>query len=238
MSPRAGPFKAVTLDAYGTLLRNEDLAAIPRQIVADHGLSARIEDVHRVWVDLYHEATQATPFRTLRKLEEEVIAGVLRRFEVKADAGPYVDLFFEVTTRVELYPETLETLEALAPLPSAVLSNADHEHVAAWTFKLPVRFILLSEELQAYKPHPHAFEQAVARLGLRPHEVLHVGDSDIDDVKGAIEAGLAVAWVNRDGRSRRAGVPAPDFELRDLRGLPALVRSGPGELDRVRGAGR
>ena len=54
--------------------------------------------------------------------------------------------------------------------------------------------------------------------------MLHVGDSDVDDVKGAKEAGLAVAWVNRDGRARRADVPAPDFEIRDLSQLPALLR--------------
>ena len=66
--------------------------------------------------------------------------------------------------------------------------------------------------------------QALERLGLLPHEVLHVGDSDVDDVKGAKEAGLRVAWVNRDGRRRRPDVPAPDFEIRDLSQLPALLR--------------
>lgn len=41
------PLRAVTFDAYGTLLRNEDLTQIPRRIVADHGLAVPIEDVHR-----------------------------------------------------------------------------------------------------------------------------------------------------------------------------------------------
>ena len=53
--------------------------------------------------------------------------------------------------------------------------------------------------------------------------MLHVGDSEVDDVKGAKEAGLSVAWVNRDGRRRRADVPAPDFEIRDLRQLTPLL---------------
>jgi FMN phosphatase YigB (HAD superfamily) len=87
-----------------------------------------------------------------------------------------------------------------------------------------VEFILISETVRAYKPHRLVFERALQQLGLAPHEVLHVGDSDVDDVKGAKEAGLSVAWVNRDGRRRRAGVPAPDFEIRDLRQLPQLLR--------------
>jgi FMN phosphatase YigB (HAD superfamily) len=51
--------KAVTFDAYGTLLRNEDLMLIPRRIVADHGLSVPIDDVWRLWIDLYGERGSA-----------------------------------------------------------------------------------------------------------------------------------------------------------------------------------
>jgi len=218
------PIKAVIFDAYGTLLRNDDLALIPRRIVADHGSSARVEDVWRAWSELYYEATQVVPFRTLREIEAHILPRVLRQFDVGADAAPYVELFFQVTTKVELYPETRGVLEALGDMRAAILSNADHEHVAAWDFTLPVEFVLISESVGAYKPHRRVFEHALERLGLTPHDVLHVGDSDVDDVKGANEAGLRVAWVNRDGRRRRPGVPAPDFEIRDLSELPLILR--------------
>ena len=217
------PFKAVTFDAYGTLLRNEDLMLIPRRIVADHGVSVPVDDVWRAWIDLYFEATQRPPFRTLREIQGQILSRVLRQLDVAADPTAYVDLFFQVTTAVELYPEALEVLNALGPVRSAIVSNADHEHVAAWNFTLPVHFILVSEAVRAYKPHPLVFQRALDQLGLQPHEVLHVGDSDVDDVKGAKAAGLHVAWVNRTGRSRRPDVPPPDFELRDLSELPALL---------------
>ena len=108
--------RAVTFDAYGTLLRNEDLTVIPRRIVADHGLSVSADDVLRTWVDLYHEATQRAPFQTLREIEGHNMRRLLRRLGVVADAAPYVDLFFQVTTKVELYPEALEVLNALGPV--------------------------------------------------------------------------------------------------------------------------
>jgi len=222
--PASSQIKAVILDAYGTLLRNDDLALIPRRIVADHGLSARVEDVWRAWSELYYEATQVTPFRTLREIEAHILPRVLSQFDVGADAAPYVELFFQVTTKVELYPETRGVLEALRDVRAAILSNADHEHVAAWDFTLPVEFVLISESVRAYKPHRRVFAHALERLGLAPHDVLHVGDSDVDDVKGAREAGLRVAWVNRDGRRRRSDVPAPDFEIRDLSELLQLLR--------------
>ena len=45
--------KAVTFDAYGTLLRNEDLRLVPSRIVADHGLSVSVDEVYRLWAEAY-----------------------------------------------------------------------------------------------------------------------------------------------------------------------------------------
>ncbi len=81
------PVKAVIFDAYGTLLRNEDLRLIPRRIVADHGLSVPVDDVWRVWIDLYSEATQLPPFRTLREIQRQILPRVLRQFDVGTGAG-------------------------------------------------------------------------------------------------------------------------------------------------------
>ena len=118
--------KAVTFDAYGTLLRNEDLTLVPRHIVADHGLTVGVEDVLGAWIDLYLEATQTTPFRTLREIQGQILGCLLRRLGVGVDPGPYVDLYFRVTTAVELYPEALDVLNALGPVRAAIVSNADH----------------------------------------------------------------------------------------------------------------
>ena len=233
------PIKAVTLDAYGTLVRNEDLRSIPRRIVADHQLAVDPDDVLRHWVDplprgrpgLSVPDAAADPGRQPRA--RAAAARHRRR------PAPYVDLYFDVTTRVELYPEVPAALAALGALPSAIVSNADHEHVASWRFELPVRFVLISEAVGAYKPGGPIFRAALERLGLRPDEVLHVGDSDVDDVQGAKAAGLRAAWVNRDGRARRPGVPGAG--LRDPRpqraGRPPVARA-PGARALPRAAGR
>jgi 2-haloacid dehalogenase len=215
--------KAITFDAYGTLLRNESLSLVPQRIVADHNLSISVAEVWKVWSDLYFEATQQTPFRTLRQIEDDILRILLDHFGIRADAAPYTELFMEITTNVELYPEVPAVLNALNGTRSAVVSNADHEHVAAWDFELPVQFIVISETVQSYKPHPRLFREALAQLGCEPHEVLHVGDSDVDDVKGAKAMGMQVAWVNRNGRPRRADVPKPDFEVADLTSLLTLI---------------
>jgi 2-haloalkanoic acid dehalogenase type II len=219
------PIRGVLFDAYGTLLRNESILQIPQRIVADHGLSVAVAAVWRDWIDRYVAAVQSSPFRTLRQIHGAILPRVLQAFDVAADAGPYVELFMQLTTRVEPYPETRTVLASLRHLRTGIVSNADHEHRAAWTLDLPVDFILVSEAVGAYKPDRRIFQVALDRLGLEPEEVLHVGDSDVDDVLGAQGAGLPVAWVNREGRALRPGTPRPDFEIRNLTELLRLLRA-------------
>ena len=219
----SSPVTAVTFDAYGTLIDDRGIAAVAARMVADHRLPCSADELCALWVDGYYEATQLRPFRTLREIHAQILPGVLRRFDVTCDVDGYVDLFFEAMTSIELYPETMSVLRALRHVRSAIVSNADHEHLAAWSSLFPVEFILISEAVETYKPHRRIFDEAVRRFGIDPDEILHVGDSDVDDIVGAKSAGLRVAWVNRTGRARRAEVPAPDFEISDLTGLRALL---------------
>jgi FMN phosphatase YigB (HAD superfamily) len=55
------------------------------------------------------------------------------------------------------------------------------------------------------------------------HEVLYVGDSQSADILGAKNAGMPVAWVNRDGSPLREGVPQPDHEIASLSDLLELL---------------
>ena len=64
--------------------------------MADHGLSAPVDDVWRASGQaLYFETTQIGPFRTLREIESHILTRVLRQFAVGADATKYVELFFQ-----------------------------------------------------------------------------------------------------------------------------------------------
>ncbi|KAI7844832.1 hypothetical protein COHA_001486 [Chlorella ohadii] len=50
------------------------------------------------------------------------------------------------------------------------------------------------------KPHPSIFHKACSLAGCLPEEAVHVGDSLVADVNGALRAGLAAAvWINRNG---------------------------------------
>jgi len=86
------------------------------------------------------------------------------------------------------------------------------------------RFQLGAREHGAAKPAASIFHAACAQLGLRPAQVLHVGDDIALDIVGAAQAGLRTCWINRVDRDGRARpwphrLPRPDLEFPTLAAL-------------------
>ena len=78
-------------------------------------------------------------------------------------------------------------------------------HFDGWSF---------SDETGHYKPAPQAFKAALAALGVRPQEALHVGDLRRTDVAGAAGLGMRTARYRgmHDDADEASGVEA-DFVL-------------------------
>ena len=77
--------------------------------------------------------------------------------------------------------------------------------------------IAISCEVGFAKPSPVIFQQAAVKLGLPPDAILHIGDHDELDVRGAKSAGFYAARIVRDAGEIRAG------ELRSLTELPSKI---------------
>jgi len=66
--------------------------------------------------------------------------------------------------------------------------------------------VFTSEDARAYKPRRELFDLALGETGLRPEEVIHIGDSLSSDVGGAASAGIRALWLNRSGKAAPEGV--------------------------------
>ena len=78
--------------------------------------------------------------------------------------------------------------------------------------------IVVSSVEGVEKPDPELFRRALARLGARAEQTLHVGDVAELDGDGARNAGIEAVLVDRPGRL----VPGPGV-VRDLSEIPALA---------------
>lgn len=85
-------------------------------------------------------------------------------------------------------------------------------------------FTLFSSDCLFAKPHPMMFRIALARLNMKPSNVLHVGDQIEKDVAGARSVGIRTAWLNHDHKKLKSKQIRPDYEVFSLDELPALVK--------------
>ncbi len=96
-------------------------------------------------------------------------------------------------------PESLRRLQA-AGLKLGVFSDYPvAQKLAALGVAdfFPVQLDATDARINAFKPHPAGFQVAAELLGVRPAEVLYVGDRLDVDVGGARAAGMHAAWLTR-----------------------------------------
>jgi HAD superfamily hydrolase (TIGR01493 family) len=124
-----------------------------------------------------------------------------------------------------LYDDALPCLETLraAGVRMALLTNAlghgVEEIVAHFALDDYMDAAVSSADTGAVKPAPRMFSTLFALLRVSPTDVVMVGDSVEDDVKGAVACGCAAILLDRDGRRSDPGVP----RIRSLAELPAAL---------------
>ena len=129
--------------------------------------------------------------------------------------------FYEaVLEYLRLFPDADEVLSALRPrFVLGIITNgpADVQRAKIERLRLQERVdhVLISGELGIAKPDPRIFRRALELVEAPPEAFLFVGDHPEADVRGAKEAGLWAAWVNRKGLPPPDGLEA-DLVLRSL----------------------
>ena len=105
---------------------------------------------------------------------------------------------------IELFADAVDTIRALRArgIKIGILTNGPSElqrhKLRLIGIEGEVDAVAVSEEIGVSKPDPEAYARAVEMLGLEADEVAMVGDHVVNDVAGALAAGLAAAvWVER-----------------------------------------
>ena len=224
--------KALSFDMYRTLIDTRDLhEQAVREILAREGASSADPDVfHSRWdkcLDDVWLTLGPDEFLSERDIGVESLDRTLGEFGIDGDPEAGAEIWRDKYGDADLFPEVEEVLDALAAkYPMVVTSNVDNDDLGYARFrekKLPFLAIITSESLRSYKPHGIIFKEALSILECQPEEVLHVGDSQIADVLGARNAGMVAVWLNRRSDKLKPNIPAPDYEITDLRQLLDLV---------------
>ena len=228
-------FRGLTLDGYGALLEGGP-GSMPRvlaRLVADRGTVVD-RSVHDAWRKALRTQYAAHPFTAFREVHHKVFQELFTRFGIRGEVDPHIDEAFDEYRSVRAYAEVSSVLRDLeADVAMAVISNMDtmvllqalHQNRLAFTF------VITSEEEQRYKPSASIFQRAIRYLGLPAANVLHVGDSYVEDVVGARAVGMGTALIERNGIT---GNPprTSGRVIRDLREVKELIRKSRDESGR------
>lgn len=183
--------------------------ALRQQVIDDHP-------------DMAHD------FRFLRKtVLTEMAATVGYSADFVEDAFAVFDA---ARNRVELFPDVIPVLQELSVrfrVIAVTNGNANLEVIGIRKF---FHAVVTAVNAGVAKPEPMIFHKAVQEAGVRPEEILHVGDHPETDVVGAINAGLRTAWMNRSDSEWPEHLPAPDATIASVTELRELLTAA---IDRI-----
>ncbi|MCU0292748.1 MAG: HAD-IA family hydrolase [Thermoanaerobaculaceae bacterium] len=236
MTTNRRPLRAVLLDVGGTLIDSDPSPPdVYTRVLGRWGREVPAEEMTAAFRATWAELTQLHPpgldrYHHLKGGEREwwgeFVRRVMARVEHPAPWQPVLEELFAAFADPALwrvYPEVEEVLVALQrrALRLAAVSN--------WDSRLPGLLeglglarhfdaVLVSALEGVEKPSPEIFRRAMVALGVEAGDCLHVGDSPLDDYRGAESAGVTPVLIDRhdlfaNGYRR----------IRDLRGLYALL---------------
>lgn len=206
--------KAVFFDAAGTLMKpNRSVGESYARFAARYGVQVKPSELSERFRICFAEAPRlafpGAALETVTALErdwwKQLVARVFepwRPFEKFDQFFDELFAYFAEPQAWNLYPEVLDTLAALKHrgLYSSVISNFDSRLVGILDgLGLAAFFeqVFVSSRVGYAKPDPKIFHAALQHYGLTPAETLHVGDSEINDLHGANNAGLRGILVDR-----------------------------------------
>ena len=223
-------FDALTFDCYGTLIDWEaGILAGLRAVLGPRGI-APDDDVLLERYAGFEAGLEAGPYLRYRDVLGAGLVGLAATYDVSPSAEEVAAFGGSVVD----WPAFPDSGAALARLKTrfklGVITNCDDDLFAASNRRLGVAFdwIVTAQQAGSYKPDPHNFEVAFARIPVPRERILHVAQSLFHDHVPAKSFGLTTGWVDR--RHDRAGYGAtppatatPDLTVPDMATLAELA---------------
>ena len=135
--------------------------------------------------------------------------------DIKVIANKAVNAWQE---QISLDPEAHRVLHTLhCSKKLALVSNFDHPpHVHSVLSKLSLTSyfdsVVISAEVGIKKPDPRIFDSAFQQTGMKPKEVIYVGDTE-DDIIAARAAGIVPILIQRDNEGNTLDFSVNKYNL-------------------------
>ena len=205
-------------------------------VLSDQLPSLNFDDFHDAFDVVNHELTKEKSRNRKEVSSQQRFLRILRKLDIRSELSfsnlandlsqTHMKLLIGAAFVPEEHRKLLNTLRGMFRL--GIVSNFDHaesaksilarDGVASYFHQ-----IIISEEFGWRKPDSRIFDLAFQSTQDNKENILFIGDSIADDVIGASEFGLDVAWVNPKGQSLNPDIPKPTYEIQSILELKDLL---------------
>ncbi|NPA97300.1 MAG: HAD family hydrolase [Crenarchaeota archaeon] len=228
--------KCVTLDVWNTIARIDTIySSLARRVANLKG--EPVENVMSTILEVYAEAKEKrrrAVFNEPRVVEESCRLMAKRLgISVSKLKDLLVEVFMAIDTREVLFDDALAAIRGLRSLgvklgiigntlfwPSALTRLI----LARAGISALVDEALFSDEVGVCKPDRRIFLEALSRLGVSASESIHVGDGLVEDVGGALSAGMYAGLIDRSSRDKIVVKEARLVIVHDLTQLLSVIK--------------
>ena len=191
------------------------------------------------WVVMFEGFQRRAAFNRYRDLTHHIRDGLAYAYRLHGIRGAPdkdVEVYLELQSRVQPFPEVASALRAQQGLGVKVLivSDVETRYIEGYASKLAgfkPDFVGSSEQARIHKPNPRLYHWVLRCTGLEARDVLYCASPQFD-VQGALACGIKAAWLRRpQGRLGRKNatfepgdVPA-DYEIENLDQLTAICKA-------------
>lgn len=197
--------------AHGKIIASDELKPILSRMKEELGRQraqgfkpyTSEDHIRKLWLWYYEHVFAACQLPEPERLAQDM----LDRFE----SGEFTGLYSDTRPCLEYFQSKkipMVLISNYSSLLKKFLSKLDIEHYFT--------AILISGIEGCEKPDSHIFHHGAQRLGLKPQEILHVGNDMDEDYYGAINAGFQAVLLDRDSTHH-------DPSLRKIRSLLELT---------------
>ncbi|MFH1564869.1 MAG: HAD family hydrolase [bacterium] len=218
--------KTILFDVFGTIIDTGDgsIKATEKILKAHHSNINPYDFYYNNFKPLCKSYYSKKRFYVEEEILTKTLSRIEKKFHLQDRSKKDVKHYLKSLTERKLFQETEEVLEKLSKkYVLIVASNTDKEPLLLNFKKLCIAkyffAIYTSEDLQAYKPQKLFFKKILKNIKYDKNEILFVGDTQDEDILGAKEMGIKTVWINRKNEVLKKGIPKPDHEASDLKGV-------------------
>ncbi len=194
--------KAYFIDYTGTMVKEDE--PYTRELLAYFATHSDLKDPRDilgvVW-GMIKEIEAGCSGDSFIKNDEKVdriLSSCVEKHGLKGDLNYMHDVWRKVWVHAPLYEDVKPFFER-SSVPVYVLSNDDLGYLeeSMKIKELNPAGIISAEMVRACKPDRAIFEKALKIAGVRPDEVIHIGDSVTSDVEPALKMGITPIYISR-----------------------------------------